>query len=83
MGTKYRLSVKTAVLAAMVFLLAGCAQFQQWEDSLQQPREWDGCAIGGALLERERTVSRIARKYSRALGGSLANRNQMEEVNGH
>jgi outer membrane protein OmpA-like peptidoglycan-associated protein len=49
MGTKYRLSVKTVALVAMVFLLAGCASFQ-WEDSLQQPREWDGCAIGGALL---------------------------------
>jgi outer membrane protein OmpA-like peptidoglycan-associated protein len=49
MGTKYRLSFKMAALAAMVFLLAGCASFQAWEDSLQQPREWDGCAIGGAL----------------------------------
>ncbi|MGO9057754.1 MAG: OmpA family protein [Candidatus Binataceae bacterium] len=51
MGTKYRLSVKTAALAGVVmFLLAGCAQISQWEDTLQQPREWDGCALGGALV---------------------------------
>jgi outer membrane protein OmpA-like peptidoglycan-associated protein len=49
MGTKYRLFVKTAALATVVFLLAGCAQFSQWQESLQQPREWDGCALGGAL----------------------------------
>jgi len=49
MGTKYRLSVKTAALAGVVFLLAGCAQISQWEDTLQEPREWDGCALGGAL----------------------------------
>jgi outer membrane protein OmpA-like peptidoglycan-associated protein len=51
MGTKYRLSVKTAALAGVaMFLLAGCAQISQWEDTLQQPREWDGCALGGALI---------------------------------
>jgi len=50
MGTKYRLSVKTVALAGVIFLLAGCAQISQWEDTLQQPREWDGCAIGGALI---------------------------------
>jgi outer membrane protein OmpA-like peptidoglycan-associated protein len=49
MGTKHRLFFKTAALAAVVFLLAGCAQISQWEDTLQQPREWDGCALGGAL----------------------------------
>lgn len=49
MGTKHRLFVKTAALAAMVFLLAGCTQIQQWEDTLQQPREWDGCALAGGL----------------------------------
>jgi len=50
MGTKYRLSVKTAALAGVVFLLAGCVQISQWEDTLQEPREWDGCALGGALI---------------------------------
>ena len=51
MGTKYRLSVKTAALAGVaMFLLAGCVQISQWEDTLQQPREWDGCALGGALI---------------------------------
>ncbi len=49
MGTKYRLSVKTAALAGVVCLLAGCVQISQWEDTLQEPREWDGCALGGAL----------------------------------
>jgi outer membrane protein OmpA-like peptidoglycan-associated protein len=49
MGTKHRLFVKTAALAAVLFLMAGCVQITQWEDSLQQPREWDGCAIAGGL----------------------------------
>src|SRR5260370_7738115 len=49
MGTKYRLSVKTAALAGVVFLLAGCVQISNWEDTLQHPREGAGCALGGAL----------------------------------
>jgi outer membrane protein OmpA-like peptidoglycan-associated protein len=49
MGTKHRLFVKTAALAGVIFLMAGCAQIQSWQDSLQQPREWDGCALAGGL----------------------------------
>jgi outer membrane protein OmpA-like peptidoglycan-associated protein len=49
MGTKHRLFMKTAALAAVVCLMAGCMEISQWEDTLQEPREWDGCALGGAL----------------------------------
>jgi outer membrane protein OmpA-like peptidoglycan-associated protein len=49
MGTKHGSFFKTAALAGVVFLIAGCAQIQQWQDSLQQPREWDGCALAGGL----------------------------------
>ncbi len=49
MGTKHRLLVKTAALAGVMFLMAGCAQISSWQSSLQEPREWDGCALGGAL----------------------------------
>jgi outer membrane protein OmpA-like peptidoglycan-associated protein len=79
MGTKYRLSVKTAVLVAMVFLLAGCAQrFQQWEDSLQQPREWDGCAIGGALIGA--AVGGISAYFTADNTGGDTNRDTVKAV---
>ena len=49
MGTKHRSFLITAALAGVVFLMAGCVQIQQWQDSLQQPREWDGCALAGGI----------------------------------
>jgi outer membrane protein OmpA-like peptidoglycan-associated protein len=78
MGTKHRLFMKTAALAAVVFMLAGCAQFQTWEDSLQQPREWDGCALGGALIGA--TVFGIATYFVADRTGSGTDRTNVKAV---
>lgn len=48
MGTKFRFAVPTAVVASMMLAMAGCANLSA--QSLSQPREWDGCALGGAFL---------------------------------
>ncbi|HLH78498.1 MAG TPA: OmpA family protein [Candidatus Binataceae bacterium] len=47
MGTKFRFAVPTAVVAGLTLVMAGCASTVQ---NLSQPREWDGCALGGAFL---------------------------------
>ena len=48
MGTKFRFAVPTAVVATMMLAMAGCANLSA--QNLSQPREWDGCALGGAFL---------------------------------
>jgi outer membrane protein OmpA-like peptidoglycan-associated protein len=78
MGTKYRLSVKTAVLAGVVFLLAGCVQISNWEDTLQQPREWDGCALGGALIGA--AVGGLSSYFIAANTGSGTDRSDVKAV---
>ena len=78
MGTKYRLSVKTAALAGVVFLLAGCVQISNWEDTLQQPREWDGCALGGALAGA--LVGGISSYFIAANTGSGTDRSDVKAV---
>jgi outer membrane protein OmpA-like peptidoglycan-associated protein len=78
MGTKYRLSVKTAALAGVVFLLAGCVQISNWEDTLQQPREWDGCALGGALAGA--LIGGISSYFIAANTGSGTDRSDVKAV---
>ena len=78
MGTKHRLFVKTATLAAVVFLMAGCVQISNWEDSLQQPREWDGCAIGGALAGA--LIGGISSYFAAHESGGRTDRTNVEAV---
>ncbi len=78
MGTKHRLFVKTAALAAAVFLMAGCMQFSQWEDTLQQPREWDGCAIAGGLGGA--LIGGIASYFAAHESGGGTDRSRVEAV---
>jgi outer membrane protein OmpA-like peptidoglycan-associated protein len=76
MGTKFRFAFPTAALAGVMFLLAGCANLSQ---NLSEPREWDGCAVGGALLGA--LAGGIgAFEIAHNTGGSGADRTNVEAV---
>jgi outer membrane protein OmpA-like peptidoglycan-associated protein len=76
MGTKFRFAFPTAALAGVALLLAGCANMSQ---SLNEPREWDGCAFGGALAGA--LAGGIgAFEIADHTGGSGADRSNVEAV---